>query len=176
MAKIIKNPLTIISTNKFKSLVDGSITSVTADDLAGVTSIREGAFNACRNIVSVTIPNSITNILVNAFRNNTNLESLIFGNSVQNIWPYAFSDCTKLKNIVLPESTSYIYANAFRNDKAMESFTILATTPPTLDNANAFNNTNNCPIYVPAASLTAYQQATNWSALADADRIFAIQE
>jgi hypothetical protein len=43
----------------------------------------------------------------------------------------------------------------------------LPTTPPTLANTNAFTNIlSDCKIYVPAASLTAYQEATNWSTYA----------
>jgi hypothetical protein len=41
-----------------------------------------------------------------------------------------------------------------------------------LGNSNAFDNTNNCPIYVPSASVEAYKAATNWSSLSS--RIQAI--
>lgn len=153
--------------NKFKSLVDRSITSVTADDLRGVTTIGESAFNGCKNIISAVLPDSVTTIGTNAFRANVKLESVVFGNSVSTVMPYAFGDNTKLKTIILPASVNNIYSNAFRSCTAMESITILATTPPTLENANAFNGTNNCPIYVPAASVNAYKTETNWSALAD---------
>jgi len=37
---------------------------------------------------------------------------------------------------------------------------------------NAFYATNNCPIYVPAASVNAYKTATNWKSYAS--RIQAI--
>jgi hypothetical protein len=47
--------------------------------------------------------------------------------------------------------------------------TIRATTPPALGE-DPFLSTNNCPIYVPAASLTDYQTA--WSSYAS--RIQAI--
>ena len=40
------------------------------------------------------------------------------------------------------------------------------------ENSNAFDNTNNCPIYVPAESVSAYQSAPNWST--HASRIQAI--
>ena len=51
----------------------------------------------------------------------------------------------------------------------MASITINATTPPTLG-SNVFYETNNCPIYVPAESVSAYQSA--WSEYAS--RIQAI--
>jgi hypothetical protein len=37
---------------------------------------------------------------------------------------------------------------------------------------NAFYNTNNCPIYVPSASVNAYKSASGWSTYAS--RIQAI--
>ena len=46
------------------------------------------------------------------------------------------------------------------------------TTPPTLS-SNALDYTNNCPIYVPSASVNAYKSANNWSTYAS--RIQAIQ-
>lgn len=46
------------------------------------------------------------------------------------------------------------------------SIIISRTTPPSLSNANAFANTNDCPIYVPAEGVSAYQAVTNWSTLA----------
>jgi hypothetical protein len=54
----------------------------------------------------------------------------------------------------------------------LTSVTCEATTPPTCD-SYAFDNTNNCPIYVPSQSIDTYKSATNWSTYAD--RIQAIQ-
>lgn len=50
---------------------------------------------------------------------------------------------------------------------ALQSVIIRATTPPTLANEDAFTQTNNCPIYVPDASVEAYKTATNWNSYAD---------
>ena len=134
----------------FKSLVDRSITTVTADDLAEVTKIGAHAFYACP-ITSIEIPESVTMLDTGAFQSCNSLQSIVIPASVNQIQNYVFTGCTIL-----------------------ESVTILRQTPPTLGGAEAFNNTNSCPIYVPAASVDAYKAATNWSALAD--RIFAIQE
>jgi len=47
----------------------------------------------------------------------------------------------------------------------LTSVTCEALTPPTLG-SNAFNYTNNCPIYVPSQSVAAYKTAANWSTYA----------
>jgi hypothetical protein len=49
----------------------------------------------------------------------------------------------------------------------LTSITCNATTPPTLEDAFAFENTDNCPIYVPAESVDTYKAASGWSTYAD---------
>ena len=62
----------------------------------------------------------------------------------------------------------------FYNCTALTSVTVNAIDPPTLSNM-AFDNTNNCPIYVPASAVDEYKEstATGWSDYAS--RIQAIQ-
>ena len=88
------------------------------------------------------------------------------------IGDYAFYYCTGLTNVTIPDSVTSIGNNAFVGCSGLTSITVEATTPPTLVNANAFNNTNNCPIYVPAESVDAYKTTGNWVSLAS--RIQAI--
>ena len=45
-------------------------------DYLPVTEITEGAFDGCRNITKITIPNSVTTIGMAAFQNCTNLASI----------------------------------------------------------------------------------------------------
>ena len=160
--------------NKFKSLVDRSITSVTAEDLAGVTSIGASAFRYCASLTSVTIPDSVTSIGGEAFSYCTALTSIIIPDSVTSIGWYSLSSCISLTHVNIPDSVNRIADGTFRGCAKLTSVTIYATTPPALANSGAFLDTNNCPIYVPSASVAAYKTATNWSAFAD--RIFEIQE
>ena len=60
----------------FKNLVDRSITSVTADMLAGVTKIGSNAFAVCASLASVEIPSNITSIGRAAFSECISLASL----------------------------------------------------------------------------------------------------
>ena len=78
---------------------------------------------------------------------------------VTSIAEYAFAWCRKLTKISLPESLDNIGTFAFGECTGLTEMTVLATTPPTVGSM-AFNSV---PVYVPAASLAAYQAAEVWS-------------
>lgn len=137
--------------NKLPQVIDKSLQELTVDDFNGVTKIEYLVFNSFTNLKSVVISDSITEIGAMSFRYCTTLRSVIIGNGV-----------------------TRINSQAFYGSASLLSITIKTTVPPILQNRDAFDSTNNCPIYVPAASVDAYKAATNWSSLAS--RIFAIQE
>jgi len=112
---------------------------------------------------SVTISDSVTTIGSYAFFNSTYITSVTIGNSVATIGAYAFGSLQHITGFTIPSSVTNIGNNAFSQSDDITSITCLATTPPTLG-SGVFDNTNNCPIYVPCASLSAYQSA--WSAYA----------
>lgn len=95
----------------------------------------------------------------------TKLTDIIIPNTIETINSAAIYQCKNLTTLTLPNSVTSIAASAFNGCTRLESITILATTPPTLSNINAFGNTNNCPIYVPDRD--AYISATNWTSLSD---------
>ena len=137
------------------------LTSVTIPN--SVTSIGDNAFYECRSLTSVTISNSVTSIGKYVFYFCNGLTSVTIPNSVTSIGDFAFNYCNSLTSVTIPSSVTSIGNGAFYNCRGLVSITIEATAPPTLSGSSAFNNTNNCPIYVPAESVRAYKAATNWS-------------
>lgn len=130
---------------------------------SGVTSIGLLAFCNCSSLTNINIPNNVTNIGLEAFSNCSGLTSITIPDSVTNIGNSAFQNCSSLTSIEIPSGVTSIGNSAFQNCSGLTSVTVNATTPPTLVGSYVFYNTNNCPIYVPTASVDAYKAAQNWS-------------
>lgn len=179
-----------------QTYADTSLVSIDASDLTSWTEITNSAFNSSRVLTTVILPNTITSIGAYAFQSCDRLTSINLPEGLTTIGPNAFSVCSNLSHIdfpstltelgstsfiscgltsvVVPASLTTIAGGVFQNNTSMTSITFLSTTPPTMTGSNAFVNTNDCPIYVPADSVNAYKTANRWFSYAD--RIQAITE
>ena len=113
----------------------------------GVTSIAEGAFENCFNIISVmipgsvktidgfafygcssltsiTIPDGVTSIDESMFYNCSNLKSISIPDSVTSIGDYAFYGCSSLSSITIPDNVTKIGYRAFMSCTSLTSITI----------------------------------------------------
>lgn len=142
-----------ISSHEWDSATSKGVITFDGD----VTSIGCGAFVSC-NFTDIVLPNSVISIGDTSFA----------GSSIT--------------SIVIPNGVQTIEANAFRQCSSLENVYFKSTTPPTIgenvfvsvwsDEAGASIPAENLKIYVPAASVNSYKEASdNWIALAD--KIFA---
>lgn len=154
--------VSVVAVGKLPQVVDRSVTSIDAADLAGVTLIGNSAFRGCDRLSSIIVPSNVTLIRNSAFENCTNLTSVTLSEGLTYIYADAFSNCLILPSITLPSSITNISQRVFNYCDAMRSVTILATTPPKLSGTNAIPS-NVTTIYIPNGTLSAYQTATNWS-------------
>ena len=72
-----------------------------------VTSIGGFAFDCCRGLTSITIPNSVTSIGDQAFRDCSGLTSITIPNSVTSIGYGAFAMCSGLTSIIVDGDNIY---------------------------------------------------------------------
>ena len=147
-----------------------TLTSVTTPNT--VTTIGESAFGYCFNLVSFNIPNSVTSIGDNTFFFCRSLTSLTISDSVTSIGRSAFSNCSGLLTLKIGSGINRINESTFANCTSLTSIMLNGTTPPPMIGGSGFANTNNCPIYVPAASVDTYKAASGWSSYAS--RIYPI--
>lgn len=133
--------------NKLGVYASGDITSITEDDLAGVTKLKNYAFYQCSKLINVILPDSLTEI-----------------------GEYVFRYCSNIKNMVIPENVTKIGTNALtfgsNTTEGKTITTMLSTTPPQIS-YNTFYAPYINKIIVPAGCGDAYKAATNWSDFAD---------
>ena len=155
----IPNTVTAISGSAFYGCT--RLTNVAIPNT--VTAIGTWAFCGCSGLTSITIPNTVNAIDDGVFYGCNNLQSVTIPNSIYVIGSEAFENCSSLTSVTIPSSVISIGSYAFYNCSALTSVTCEATTPPTMASSSVFNNYTKPTLYVPAASLSAYQTTNYWN-------------
>ena len=130
-----------------------------------ITSLGNYCFNKCSNLVRVTKSDNsgLTEIGNRCFADCLKLVEIPpLAEGMTTISTWAFMSCTSLTSVDLPSSIVQINNQAFFACSNLSYIIVRATTPPTLQSASAIQNTIGS-IYVPDASVSAYQAANIWS-------------
>ena len=90
----------------------------------GVTSISNGTFRDCSNLISIIMPYSVKKIGYTAFNNCTNLTSITIPNGITKICGWTFNGCISLNSVKIPDSVTEIGNSAFYCCDSLKSLTI----------------------------------------------------
>lgn len=103
---------------------DGVFTIPAQINGAVVTSIGDGAFDNCSELITLNIHNSVNSIGDRAFARCVGLISVNIPNSVVSVGDGAFDNCRSLLNVIIPDSVTTIGDRAFYNCKTLTSMDI----------------------------------------------------
>lgn len=154
-----------------------SLTNITFGENFNTSNVTDMSymFNNCQNLTDLDLSkwntSKVTNIAYmfsNCYKLAGTLDLSHFDISKIGSTGYGvFSYCKALTNVILPSTIKDIGSSFFNGCNSLTEFTILAETPPTLQNTTNCISTATTSIYVPDASVDAYKGATNWSTYAD---------
>ena len=97
---------------------------VSVDVPQGVTEIKDYTFYGFKDLIRVTILSSVTSIGRYAFSNCTSLTSITIPDSVTSIGGYVFSGCTGLTSVTIPNSVTSIGDNTFERCTSLTNINI----------------------------------------------------
>lgn len=148
-----------------------SLQSITIPD--SVNAIEAGAFHSCKSLQAfngkfASLDNRCLSLggagaVLRAFAPKGITSYTIPGNPTI-IDEYTFMNCKELTSVVIPESVRVVKEYAFSYCNKLEEVNCKAINPPVLVDEDIFKGSSvNLTIYVPCASVEAYQAANIWS-------------
>ena len=141
------------STASFYSYVYNGNTSLILSDKVvyntieyNVTSIEDNCFSGFTNLISIYIPNTITDIGIQAFKNCTSLLSVTIPKTITTISDNTFEGCSSLSSILIPNTVTTFGNSVFKNCSGLSTITFLHETAPQFGTNGFLNISSNCTI------------------------------
>jgi hypothetical protein len=129
---------------------------------ANVEYIDINAFNGCSKLTALELPNTITTIRLGAL-NGSGVKSVVIPEKLEYLEDGVIRNCTQLESVTLPKNLSSIYQYNFNDCGNIKTIKCYNPVPPTLANSKFTDSEYfNATVYVPASSVTAYQNADGW--------------
>ena len=154
--------------NYMKSIVDRTVTEVTAESLDGMTEVGGYSFYGCNNLKSVELPEGITSIKGAAFQNCTALESVTLPKTLAYITASAFNGCSALTDLTIPENVKDAAGYSLRIGATTNKATITFLGKPPTISSTTFEVSKIEKIRVKRIYLDEFENNTNWTYVTDA--------
>ena len=90
-----------------------SLDIITVEMSSGITSIGDNAFDSCRELRRIILPDNLSSIGTEAFYDCWYLNDVSLPNNLNIINNSAFNGCSSLRSITIPASVTYIGSGAF---------------------------------------------------------------
>lgn len=159
----------VLQANAFEMTLNAMSMAVKCTGLSindGITSIANRCFYNWRGIKYLHLPNTISSIGNSAFYSCRALLEIIIPDSCMSIGMSSFADCLGVLKLTIGAGVTSINAQGFESLTSCDEIIVKPSAPPTIT-SNTFNSLKStCVFKVPAASLSAYKTAANWSAFA----------
>jgi hypothetical protein len=140
-------------------------------------SFGSGAFNGCRSLISVVVPEGVCSIGDYAFASCTGLKQIILPNSLINLGARAFSNCRNLTSISIPDNVSSIEDNTFEYCNNLASLKMSSSTTYIGKKAFAFCSSLgsvDIPAKVSSISESAFEYCQNLTSLSIPESVTSI--
>ena len=142
---IIPEGVTTVGVSSFEATaiesveLPSSLITVT-DGAMAIDAIGAHAFENCRSLREINIPESVTTIQTSVF-----------------------SGCTSLTTITLPKGVTWVRGSAFQDCIGLKEIRVHASVPPKADYQAFYRvDTETCKLMVPEGTRDAYKEADEW--------------
>lgn len=157
---IIPEGVTTIGVSSFEATaiesveLPSSLVTVTDGSMV-IDAIGAHAFDNCRSLRDINIPESVTTIQTSVF-----------------------SGCTSLTTITLPKGVTWVRGSAFQDCIGLKEIRVHASVPPKADYQAFYRvDTETCKLMVPEGTRDAYKEADEWKGFdIQEDATLSIQE
>lgn len=133
-------------------------------ELGSTEEIGTSAFQDCRKLRAINLPETLQYIGESAFESCAALQKIIIPQAVRVIERQTFANCRAACEIEVASLVRTIGAGAFKNCTFAHEIRFLSAKPPVMTSPTALDGlAEDCVIRVPEGTEEVYRMATNWT-------------
>ncbi|EMB22638.1 leucine-rich repeat domain-containing protein [Treponema denticola] len=139
----------------------GSLTTLNLPEGKALTTIEDNGISNCTLLANVNIPSTLRS-LGKAFLFNSKITSAVIPEGVEYLEHASLAWCPNLTRVEFPASFKRTTSSILYRCPALTEVTCKALTPPSVQGFDDGTPLGSCTLKVPAASISAYENAPIW--------------